>query len=97
MFVVPPLFGSDFTNLGLFPPHFSQISQGLVNLTYFFKEPAFYFVDSLYVFFFVPISLISAIIFIISLLLHVFGYACSSFSRSLDVALGHLFDIFLSF
>jgi hypothetical protein len=26
--------------LGLFPAHFSQISQGLVNLVYFFKEPA---------------------------------------------------------
>jgi hypothetical protein len=34
--------------LGLFP-HFSQICQGLVNLVYFFKEPAFCS-DSLYVF-----------------------------------------------
>jgi hypothetical protein len=26
-------------NLGLFPPHFSQICQGFANLVYFFKEP----------------------------------------------------------
>jgi hypothetical protein len=36
---------SGFTNLGLFLPNFSQICQGLVNLVYFFKEPAFCFVD----------------------------------------------------
>jgi hypothetical protein len=33
-----PFFVSDFINLGLFPAYFSQISQGLVNLVYFFKE-----------------------------------------------------------
>jgi hypothetical protein len=35
-----------------FSPHFSQVCQGSVNPVYFFKEPAFCFVDSLYVFFF---------------------------------------------
>jgi hypothetical protein len=44
-------FISDFTNLGLFPAYFSQNCQGLVNL-YFFKDPAFCFIDSLYFFFF---------------------------------------------
>jgi hypothetical protein len=48
--VISPYFVSDFsTNLGLFPPHFSQICKGLIDLVYFFfKEPAFYFIDSLY-------------------------------------------------
>jgi hypothetical protein len=41
-------FVSNFINLGLSPPHFSQICQGCVNIVYFFKEPAFCFVDSLY-------------------------------------------------
>jgi hypothetical protein len=35
-----PFFVSGFTDLGLFPPCFSQICQGFVNL-YFFKETAF--------------------------------------------------------
>jgi hypothetical protein len=43
-----PFFISDFTDLGLFHPQFSQICQGLFNLVYFFKEPSFCFVDSLY-------------------------------------------------
>jgi hypothetical protein len=43
-----PFFISNFINLGLFPPLSSQIYQGFVNLVYFFKEPAFCFVDSLY-------------------------------------------------
>jgi hypothetical protein len=38
-----------------FSPHFSQVCQGSVNLIYFFKEPAFCFIDSLYLF--VPILL----------------------------------------
>jgi hypothetical protein len=46
-----PFFTSDFTNLDLFPLHFSQICQGLINLVYFFKEPTFCFIDSLYGFF----------------------------------------------
>jgi hypothetical protein len=45
------LFISDFTDLGFFRPHFSQVWQGFVNLVYFFKETAFLFVDSLYDFF----------------------------------------------
>jgi hypothetical protein len=67
------LFVSDFINLGLFPPHFIQSSQGVFNLVYFFKEAALCFIDSLYGFFgfsfLVFISLISALIIIISLLL----------------------------
>jgi hypothetical protein len=55
---------SDFTDLGFFSPHFSQVCQGSVNLIYFFKEPAFCFIDSLYGFF-VSISLISTLILII--------------------------------
>jgi hypothetical protein len=47
-----PFFISDFTFWGLFLPHFSQICQGFGNLVYFFKEPAFCLVDSLYVIFF---------------------------------------------
>jgi hypothetical protein len=73
---------SDFTDLGLFPPHFIQICQGFVNLVYFFKEPTFCFDDALYgfgffvfVFVFDFISLISSLIFIISLLLLVLGFA----------------------
>jgi hypothetical protein len=38
----------DFTDLGLFLPHFSQICQGLINLFYFFRELVFCFVHSLY-------------------------------------------------
>jgi hypothetical protein len=64
--------------LDLFPPHFSQICQGLVNLIYFFEEPVFCFLDSLYGFL-VSISLISALIFIISVLLLVWGLAYSYF------------------
>jgi hypothetical protein len=41
--------------VGLFPSHFSQIFQGLVNLVYLFQEPAFCSVDSLYAFLFVSI------------------------------------------
>jgi hypothetical protein len=70
--------------LHLFLPHFSQICQDIVNLVYFFKEPALCFIASLCLFFFlVFIILISAFIFIISLLL-VLGFACSYFSRSLN-------------
>jgi hypothetical protein len=76
-----PHFVSDFVNLGLSPHHFSQICQGFMSVIYFFKEPAFCFVDSFYGFL-VSISLISAIIFIISLLLLILGLACSYFSRS---------------
>jgi hypothetical protein len=45
-----PFLGSDFTNLGFFPPLFSLICQGLVNLVYFLSETTFYFADYLYVF-----------------------------------------------
>jgi hypothetical protein len=57
---------SDFTTLGLFPLHFIWIFQGLVNLVYFFKEPAFCFIDSLYAFLF-SISLILAFISLLCL------------------------------
>jgi hypothetical protein len=39
-----PFCISDFTDLGLFPPNFSQICQGFVNLVYFFKESEFCFI-----------------------------------------------------
>jgi hypothetical protein len=55
----------------------------------------FFFV--LFLFFLVSSSLISALIFIISLLLLVLGFPCSCFLGVWDVALGHLFEIFLSF
>jgi hypothetical protein len=45
-----PFFVSDFTNIGLFPPNFTQSCQGLINIVYFFKEPAFGFIESLYFF-----------------------------------------------
>jgi hypothetical protein len=61
-----PFSISDFADLGFFSPPFSQVCQGSLNLTYFFKEPAFYFIDS--IFLFVSTSLTSALIFIISLL-----------------------------
>jgi hypothetical protein len=64
VFVVIPFCISDFTDLGLFPPHFSQICQGSANLIYFFKEPAFLVFLILCVFL-VSISLILALIFII--------------------------------
>jgi hypothetical protein len=54
--------------MGFFSPHFSQICQGSVNLVYLFKEPTFCVIDS-FIYFFVSISLISALIFIISLIL----------------------------
>jgi hypothetical protein len=60
--------------------HFSQVCQGSVNLVYFFKEPAFCFIDFLYFF---SISFISSHLFIISFLLLVLGFAHSSFSKSL--------------
>jgi hypothetical protein len=78
--VISPFFVSDFTDFGLFPPLFSQICQGFVNLVYFFKEPAFCFVDSLYGSFglyFINLALI----FVIPLLLLDLGFTC--FSRSL--------------
>jgi hypothetical protein len=43
-----PLFISDFINLGLLAPKYSQIFQRFVNVVYFFKEPAFCFTDSLF-------------------------------------------------
>jgi hypothetical protein len=57
--------------LGFSSPLFSQVCHGSVNLVFVVKEPAFCFVGSLYVFFclFVSVSLILALIFIISLLL----------------------------
>jgi hypothetical protein len=51
-----------FSDLGFFPPHFSKIWQGSANLVYYFKEPAFCFIDSLYGFLF-SISLILALIY----------------------------------
>jgi hypothetical protein len=64
--LLPPIFISDFTDLGVFHPHFSQIGQGLVNLIYFLQGPAFCFVDSLYGFL-VSVPLILALVFITSL------------------------------
>jgi hypothetical protein len=46
-----PFCISDFTDLSFFSPHFSQVCQESVNLIYFFKEPIFCFIDSLYGFF----------------------------------------------
>jgi hypothetical protein len=67
--------------LGFLSPHFSQICQGCVNLIYFFKEPAFCFIDPLYVFcLFASVSLLSALILIISFLLLVLGFSCSCFA-----------------
>jgi hypothetical protein len=98
LFVVIAFFVSDLTNLGLFSPHFSQICQGIVNLIYFLKESAFCFIDFFSVYFLVSISLISALIFIISLCQLVLGSACSCFSSNLRyIALGYLFEIFLYF
>jgi hypothetical protein len=34
-------FAFDFINLFRFPPHFSQVHQGFINLIYHFKEPIF--------------------------------------------------------
>jgi hypothetical protein len=68
VFVVISVFVSDFTNLVLFPPHFSQICQGLVNLVYFVKGPTSCFIDYLYELL-VSNSLILALIFITSFLL----------------------------
>jgi hypothetical protein len=67
--------------MGFFSLHFSQVCQGTVNLVYFFKKPAFCFIDFLYfvVVVVVSISLISALIYITSLLLLVLGFACSCF------------------
>jgi hypothetical protein len=65
-----PFCISDFTVLDFISPQFSQVFQGSVNLIYFLKEPAFCFMDSLWVLFvclFVSSSLILALIFIISL------------------------------
>jgi hypothetical protein len=81
-FLLSPLPISDFANLGLFPPHFSQIFLGLVNLASFFKEQTFCVLD-FSIAFFVSISLILALIYIISLLLLVLDFALSWFSRNL--------------
>jgi hypothetical protein len=72
--LLSPLCISDFTDLGFFSPHFSQICQGSVNLAYFFSENQL-FVSLILCIFFVSISLILALILIISLLLLVLGYA----------------------
>jgi hypothetical protein len=63
-----------------FSPHFSQVCQGSANLVYFSKNQLFVSLI-LCNFFFVSISLILALIFIISLLLLVLGFVCSCFSR----------------
>jgi hypothetical protein len=60
------LFISNFINLDLYPPHFSQICQRFVNLVYFSKKQLF-----------------------------VLLIVC--FTRSLNVALGCLFEISLGF
>jgi hypothetical protein len=83
--------------LGLFPPHFSQICQGLVNLVYFFKEPAFCFIDSLYIYIFISISLILALIFYNFSASACFVFCLFLFVVVWDVVLGRLFEIFLSF
>jgi hypothetical protein len=58
VFCYLPFCISDFTDLGFLSPNFSQVWQGSVNLTYFFKEPAFCFIDSSYVLKKISISLI---------------------------------------
>jgi hypothetical protein len=70
--------------------HFSQVCQGSVNLVYFFKEPAFCFIDSLYGLFFGFYFINFGTIFIISLLLLVLGFAYSYFSRSLKCSIRSL-------
>jgi hypothetical protein len=67
--------------LGFFSPHFSQVARGLSILFIFSKNQLFVSLICCMVFVFVvSISLISAVIFMISLLL-VLGFACSCFSR----------------
>jgi hypothetical protein len=46
-----PFCTADFTDLGFFSPYFIQAYQESVNLIYFFKEPAFCFIDFLWGFF----------------------------------------------
>jgi hypothetical protein len=91
-----PFFIFNFINLGLFPPHFSQICQKFVNFAYFFQEPAFCFIDT-FNGLLASISLILVIIFIIYFHPLGLGLACSCFSWSLRLALGCLFEISLSF
>jgi hypothetical protein len=45
-FVISPFAFLIVLIWAFFSPHFSQICQGSVNLVYFFKEPAFCFIDS---------------------------------------------------
>jgi hypothetical protein len=91
-----PCFVSDFANLGLFPPHFSQICQGPVNLVYFFKEPAFCFIDSLYGFLGLYFNDIFVLIFIISLLLLVLSFASCCFSRILRCSIrSFIWDLYV--
>jgi hypothetical protein len=79
VFVVAPLFAFLILLVWVFSPHFSQVCQGSVNLIYFFKEPAFCFIGSLciYIYILVSISLISALILIVSFLLLVLGFVYS--------------------
>jgi hypothetical protein len=77
-----PFLVFDFTNLCLAPPHFSQISQGLVILLIFFKEKLS--VSLIFLcFFLVSISLIVALIFYYFSPLLILGLVCSCFPRSL--------------
>jgi hypothetical protein len=86
-----PFFICNFITLSLFPPHFSQISQGFENLIYLFKETAFCFIDSLW--FLACISLILALFFIFSLLLEL-DLACTYFSRTLWFSIrSHIWNI----
>jgi hypothetical protein len=73
-----------------FSPHFSQVWQASVSLIYFFQEPVFCFIVSSYFCLFVSASLISALIFIIFLLLLVLGFAYSCFSSSLRCSIRSL-------
>jgi hypothetical protein len=60
--VTSPFFISDFSCLGVFPPHFSQTFEGIVNLVYVFKEPVVSLILCVF-FFLISTSLILALIF----------------------------------
>jgi hypothetical protein len=80
-----------FINLGLFPPQFSQVCQGFINLPYLFKEPVFGFFDSLYVFFGLCFTDFWSYFYVCLLVL---SLTCSCFSRSLRCSV-RSFEIFL--
>jgi hypothetical protein len=75
-----------------FSPPFSQISQRFLNLTYFLKEPAFFF-KWFYGLYFTDFSPY----FFNFLLLLALGLSCSSFSRIMRCSIRSFFEIFLRF